>query len=552
MIELHGRGVSNGIAIGTLDYFKSPTENVPKYIIDSPEKELERYHNALKQVKLHFDRLCKEASNRMSKSESAIFQMHLMILEDAKFVENVEEIITERKMNAEFGVSYTSKKLAAIFRDIGDEYLQSRYADVLDAANTLIKILLDGNGVKEKKRGEPVIIAADELMPSETISLKKEDLLGFATNSGSQSSHTAILARTMGLPYVTQIKEPLSQYNGKTAIIDGQLGKLFVDPDDTTLALYHAKKERYNKQQELLKKQIGLPSVTRNGQKVVLSANIGSLDDISSARNNDTEGIGMFRSEYLFMHRSKCPSEEEQLEAYKRVIRSFRNSEVVIRTADLGVDRGISYLDIPEEKNPAIGFKGIRVSLANHDFFRTQLRALYRASVYGRLRILFPMVNSMNELDYVKRIINGIKAELRAEGKQYNDNVQIGVLVETPAAALISDEIAEAVDFISIGTNGLTEYTLALDNNNRKLEYFYEPYHKGIMRLINYAANNAHKKDKRVMLCGELASDTTMTSTFLAMKIDELVMAPSKILKVRAKVRDTDTTYTKDILAKYI
>ncbi len=550
MLELYGRGVSNGIAIGTVEYYTNASDNVLKYKVDDPKAELERYRNGLQLAKIHLQKLYDEACNRVSKSESVIFQTHIMILEDSKFVETVEEIIGVNKLNAEYAVTYTAKKLAEVFRELDDDYLQSRYSDILDAGNTLVKILQNKKTRKTPDEDNPVIIAARELMPSETMSFKKNTVLGFITNIGSQNSHTSILARTMGLPSVTRIEAALADFDGKTAIIDGQLGKIFIDPDQTTIALYHAKKERYNKLRATLKRQIGLPSVTKNGQKIILSANIGMLDDIESAVSNDADAVGLFRSEYLFLHRSYCPNESEQLEAYKTVIKAFPKSSVTIRTVDLGADKGIDYLDIPVEKNPAMGFRGIRICLANHQFFKTQLRALYRASVFGRLKILLTMINNVEEIEYVKRTIKEVKRELRAEGLQYNDNVKLGVMIETPAAAIISDDICKMVDFVSIGTNDLTQFTLAIDRGNNKLEYSYEPYHKAILRLIKTVSENAHKCGIPVSICGELAADVKLTPFFLALKIDELSMIPSKILKVRARVRETDTNIIPEQLKK--
>ncbi len=541
MLELYGQGVSTGIAIGTIRHYVNVSENVKKYKVEDVRTELERYRQGMKMAKIQLQKLYDEACSQVSKSESVIFQTHIMILEDSKFVENTEEIIKVRKLNAEYAVSYTAKMLAEIFKGLDDEYLKSRYTDILDAGNTLIKILQNKEQKKDAESKQPMIIAAKELMPSETVSLKKNTLIGFVTNIGSPNSHTAILARTMGLPAVTQIDKDLSEFDGCTAIVDGQLGKVYINPDKNTMALYHAKKERYNKQRDNLKRQIGLPSVSKNGQKIILSANIGMLEDIENVEANDADGVGLFRSEYLFLNRNSVPSEEEQFEAYKRVITEFKKSGVVIRTADLSADKGIDYIDMPNEKNPSMGFRGIRVCLANSDMFKTQLRALYRASVYGKLKILLTMINNTEEVNYVKRIIKSVKRELRAEGKQYNDNVQLGIMIETPAAAIISDELCSMVDFVSIGTNDLTQFTLAIDRANQKLEYSYEPYHKAILRLIKLVVKNAHQCGIPVSVCGELASDTKLTPFFLALKTDELSMAPSKILQVRAKVRETNT-----------
>lgn len=550
MEEFYGCGVSNGIAIGTLEYRNSSTDDVPEYEVQDTDEELMRYRNAKKLAINKLEKLYKAACESVSKNESLIFQTHIMILQDAKFVESVENTILKKKKNAEFAVYSTALKLMNIFKELDDDYMQERYCDIKDAAHTLLEILMNKDKDNNQNNNEPVIIASEELLPSDTISFKKEKLLGFVTNRGSRNSHSAILARTMGVPSVVQIEEPLSRYNGMTTIIDGHLGKIIINPDKSTIALYHAKKERYNRQQQYLKQQIGLEPVTKNGQRIKLSANIGFLEDIESAKANDADGIGMFRSEFLFLHRDSYPSEDEQFEAYKTAVKSFKNKRIVVRTADLGADKGIDYLNIPDEINPAMGMRGIRICLVNNEFFKIQLRALYRASAYGKLAILLPMVDSVEEIEYVQRTIEEVKAELKARGQAFDPNVELGVTIETPAAAIISDDICKIVDFISIGTNDLTQYTLAIDRSNQKLEYFYRPYHRSILKLMKFVADNAHKNGVPVSICGELASDVTMTKTFLAMGIDELSMVPSKILRVKAVVRESDTTDCSDILSK--
>lgn len=550
MVEFYGCSVSNGIAIGKLSYFNNRKNKIPEYEISDTQYELERYRQSTKKAKEKLENLYKSASERVSKNESVIFQTHIMILEDSKFVEMVTNGIVKKKKNAEAAVNTAAVTLSNIFKELDDDYLKERCYDIIDAANTLLDILMKKDTSSDGNTGEPVIIAANDLLPSETMSFQKDHLLGFITNKGSQNSHSAILARTMGVPSVVQIEEPLAKYNGMTTIIDGQLGKIIIDPDKSTMSLYRAKKERYNKQQTLLKRQVGLESVTKNGQKIILSANIGMLEDIENAKANDAEGIGLFRSEFLFLHRNQCPTEDEQFEVYKTVLKSVKNHKTIIRTVDIGADKEINYLDIPEEKNPAMGFRGIRICLSNIEFFKKQLRALYRASIYGKLRILLPMINSIEEIEFVKRTINKVKFELKAKGQQYADDVELGVTIETPASAIITDEICKIVDFISIGTNDLTQYVLAIDRENQKLEYFYQPYHPAMIRLIKYIADKAHKNGKWVSICGELASDITMTKTFLALKIDELSMIPSRILKIRAKVRECDTTDCTDILSK--
>ncbi|HCA55239.1 MAG TPA: phosphoenolpyruvate--protein phosphotransferase [Ruminococcaceae bacterium] len=539
MLELYGKGVSDGIAIGKLAFYSNSSDNVPKYSVTDTTAELKRYKNAVKAAKRHLMALYEEACKHLSKSESVIFQTHIMILEDSKFVETVESLILTKHLNAEFAVKDTAMKIAEIFRSMDDEYLQQRYTDIIDAANTVQEILRP----KQKPLSgdaEPVIVAASELLPSETISLKQRNLLGFVTTKGSRNSHTAILARTLGLPLVTQIKGSLSRYDGMEAIIDGQSGRVVISPDHNTVAHYRAKQKHYEQQQQYLRDQIGLPSVTKDGQAITLSSSIDTLDGVEAAKNSDAVGVGLFKTDYLFAKRAKPPTEQEQVAVYETLLRTFENQRIVIQLANLGSEKSIPYLDIPEEKNPAIGYKGIRVLLDNKELFMTQLRALFRASVNGNLAILLPMVNNIEEIDYVKRTIEEVKLALRAKRQKYSPNIALGTMIETPAAALIADEICRISDFVMIGTNALTQYTLAMDRENQKLEYFYEPYHKGVLRLIRYVCRMAHTYHKPVAVGGELASDTHMTKSFLAFEADELVVVPSKLLDVKAAVRAVD------------
>ncbi len=539
MLELYGKGVSNGIAVGRLLFNSNSSDNVPKYSVSDTEAELKRYKFAVREAKTHLIDLYDEACKHLSKSESVIFQTHMMILDDSKFVENVEGLILNQHLNAEFAVHNTALQIAEIFRSMDDEYLQQRYADIMDAANSVLEILHPQKS-SMLSDDEPVIIAASELLPSETISLGQKNLLGFITTKGSRNSHTAILARTLGLPLVTQVKGSLSRYDGMEAIIDGQSGRVFINPDHNTVAHYQAKQKHYEKMQNHLKEQIGFPAVTKDGKRICLSAAVSSIEGLQNAKNSDAERIGLFRTDYLFSKRSKPPKEEEQLAAYQTVLKTFENKQTVIQLANLGSEKSIAYLDIPEEKNPAIGYKGIRVLLDNKDLFMTQLRALFRASVYGKLSILLPMVNSIEEIDYVKRTLEEVKLELRAKGQDYSRDIKIGTMIETPAAAIISDEICKISDFVVVGTNTLTQYTLAMDRENQKLEYFYEPYHKSILRLIRFICINAHAVNKKVAICGELASETHITKKLLSYDVDELIVVPSKVLNVKAAIRSID------------
>ncbi len=546
MKELIGKGVSGGIAIGKLYFHKNTFLDIPDYEIDDIEAEMSRYRKGMKLAKVQLNKIYNNALERLTKKESVIFQTHIMILEDSKFVELIETAIN-KKNNAEYAVFHASLKLANMFKELDDEYFRARANDIVDAAHILLQILQNKNAVTLNE-DEPFIVAASDLLPSDTISFKKGCLLGFITNDGSQNSHTSILARTMGVPSIIQIHEPLAGFNGKTAIIDGQLGKVIIDPDKNMMALYKAKRERYIKHQHLLKRQYGLPSETKNKQYIRLSADIGRIEDIEKAKSNDAEGVGIYRSEILFMNRKKCPDESEQFETYKSIIKAFSSRDVVINTANGGSGKGMDYLDIPHEKNPALGYKGIRISLENQDFFRTQLRALYRASVYGKLSILLPMICSLEEIEYVKREIKKIKSELTLKGQKYSDHVKLGAMIETPAAALISDEICKIVDFITISTDNLIQYSLAMDRENQKLIDFYRPYHPAIKKLVKMTIDNAHKNGKWVAICGELVADTAVTKVLLALKADELVLRPSNILKIKAAVREADTSEPNKIL----
>ena len=547
MLELCGKSVSKGIAIGKI-YFHSNINNVPKYEVENPEKELERYKKALVLAKENLMALYKSALEQLGENESAIFKTHIMILQDSKFVENVKHCISVRRLNAEFAVHSTALKLADIFKQLDDEYLQQRYFDIIDAANTLIEILRPKP--KPVIKDEPVIIAAPELLPSETVRFKKENLLGLVTNNGSKNSHAAILARTMELPAVTHISENLAGFDGMNAIIDGQNGKIFIEPDNNTLALYTARKNRQTREHLNLKRQLGLPSQTKNGQFVKLSANLSDINAISDAQINDADGIGLFKTDFLFTNRKSPPSETEQFEIYKSVIKNFSHSSVTFCMANLSCGKGIEYLDLPDETNFHMGYKGIRVLLSNPDIMKTQLSALFHASAYGNIRILFPTVNSIDEIDYVKRTIKEIKSKLRLKNIPFSNSIKTGIIIETPAAALIADDIAKVIDFAAIDTHSLTQHTLAIDHENRKLEYFYEPYHKSVLRLIKFICSSFHNNNKPVSIFGELACDPYVTPLFLALHADELAIVPSKLLAVKVAVRDTDTSDCSKILSK--
>lgn len=539
MTELIGKTVSEGIAIGKICLLKDPALDVPEYEVEDTEKELLRYRASRDLAKEKLQKIHDSALKRVTKKESVIFQTHMMILEDSKFVDLVEAQISEGK-NAEYAVFCAGEKLAKLFKGLDDEYFKARYTDIIDASNVLLEILLKRDRRKDVlSNGEPVIIAADDIMPSDAISINKDSILGFATNNGSVNSHASIIARTMSLPSLIQLHDLPDDCDGKTAIIDGQGGRFIIDPDINTLALYSAKRERYNKQQQRLMRQLGLRSETKNGVYIRLTADIGRLDLLDSARNNDAEGIGLYRSEFLFTNRDKCPDESEQYETYKTIIKAFEGKPVVINTANVCSGRGVKYLDIPTEKNPSMGFRGIRISLENREFLRTQLAALLRAGAGTGLSILLPMITSVEEIDYVRREIESVKNRLQLSGEQYCDDLRLGVMIETPAAAIMTDVISANVDFLTIDTDMLVQYTLAMDKDNPKLEDFYRPHHPAIRRLLTYSIKAARRNKVHVSVCGGLAGDTAMTKFFIDLGVSELILPPSKILSIKALVRET-------------
>ena len=547
MFEYKGVSVSAGIAVGKLYFYHNLPKEIPEYMVEDPQKEWQRYQDCLQIAKKQLQQVYDNACKRISKKESVIFQTHIMILEDSKFVELVQAHISEGK-NAEYAVYHASQKLANLFLALDDEYFKARYTDMLDAGHILLDVLINRSGKKLPGQREPVIIAASDLMPSDTMSFTKGSVLGFVTNEGSANSHSSIIARTMGLPSVVQVQEVLADFDGHMAILDGLLGRLILDPDETTIAQYQARKERYEKQQERLRRQIGLPSETKEGRYVRLSADIGRIDEIDKVRSNDAQGIGMFHCDALFMNRDKEPSEEEQFEVYRTIVRSFPGEEVRICLANGSSEKKMNYLDIPREKNPALGFRGVRIALENPAFFRRQLRALCRASGFGKLSIALPMVSSIEEVEYAKRELSSALEELRRQGEKTAEHVPLGVVIETPSAALISQEICQEVDFIVINTSNLIQFTLCMDKDNPKLMDFYRPYHLAVKRLLKMVILNAHKAGKKVAVGGQLAWDASMTPFLLALRTDELILIPSHLLRVKAAVREMSAQDLKNLL----
>ncbi|MBR5302522.1 MAG: phosphoenolpyruvate--protein phosphotransferase [Clostridia bacterium] len=542
MITIQGKGVSAGIGMGPLYFYRRVTADVKLYNVEDTEAEWQRFKDAQAVAIEQLGELAEKAREEAGDDAAFLFETHQMMAEDMDYEESIEGIIKEEGLNAEIAVSRTSEQFAEMFESMDDSYMQARAADVKDVSGRIIAILcgvVQGGIASEV----PVLLAADDLAPSETIQLDKSKILGFITAHGSGSSHTAILARTMGIPAIVGMGDSLKmEYEGRNVIVDGGTGAVVIDPDDETRERMMKKHEEQLEFQKMLETLKGQENVTKDGQKIRVYCNIGSVEDVHSVLANDGNGIGLFRSEFLYLDSKTYPTEEEQFEAYKAVLSQMDGREVVIRTCDIGADKQIDYFELPKEENPAMGMRALRISLSRPDFFRTQLRALYRASAYGKLAIMFPMVTSVWEVRETKKLIESVKAELRAQGVPYSEHVEIGVMIETPAAAMMSDRLAREVDFFSCGTNDLTQYTLACDRQNNDLGRFYDPHHPAVLRLIKMVVDNAHKNGIWVGICGELGADLEMTETFLAIGVDELSVSPRAVLPLRNVIRNTDMT----------
>lgn len=540
MITIQGKSVFGGVSIGKLMFYKRNEKVIKREHISDADAEWKRFEAAKGQAVDQLKELYEKALEDVGEANAMIFEIHQMMLEDLDYLESIENIIRSQEVNAEYAVATTADNFAQMFASMDDAYMQGRAADVKDVSERVLDILCGVSaGVKEMT--EPCIIAADDLAPSETVQLDKSKVLGFATMYGSSNSHTAILARTMNIPAVIGLGETLSsQYDGKMAVIDGFTGILYVDPDEETLARMQEKRAKDLEQKELLNQLKGKENVTRSGQKINVYANIGNVSDLGAVLRNDAGGIGLFRSEFLYLENSTFPTEEQQFAVYKQVAESMAGKKVIIRTLDIGADKQVDYFNLDKEENPALGYRAIRICLTRPEIFKTQLRALYRAAVYGNLSIMFPMIISVSEVKKIKEIIAEVQAELKAEGIPYKEDVELGVMIETPAAVMVSRELAKEVDFFSVGTNDLTQYTLAIDRQNQKLDTFYDPHHPAVLAMIKMAADNAHAEGKWIGICGELGADLELTETFLKMGIDELSVSPSMILPVRKKVRETE------------
>lgn len=540
MITLKGKSVFGGVAIGKISFYKRKEQQIKRWHVEDTDAEVKRFEAAKEKAVAELQTLYEKAMVDVGEANAAIFEIHQMMLEDLDYIESIINIITTQEVNAEYAVGTTADNFAAMFAAMDDAYMQGRAADVKDVSERLLQVL-SGEEKEEFSADEPVILASDDLVPSETVQLDKSKILGFATMYGSSNSHTAILARTMNIPAVIGFGDSLTaECDNKMAVLDGFDGTLYVDPDEETLSLMRAKQEEDRQKKELLELLKGKENVTKSGQKINIYANIGNSADVGMVLKNDAGGIGLFRSEFIYLDSETFPTEEQQFAIYKTVAENMAGKKVIIRTLDIGADKQVDYFGLEKEENPALGYRAIRICLTQPEIFKTQLRALYRASAFGQIAIMFPMITSVWEVQMIKEIIEVVKEELRAEGVAFRADVEIGVMIETPAAVMISRELAKEVDFFSVGTNDLTQYTLAIDRQNQNLDIFYDPHHPAVLAMIKMAADNAHAEGKWIGVCGELGADLEMTEEFLKMGIDELSVSPAMVLPVRKKVRETE------------
>lgn len=533
---LEGKSVFGGIGIGRLSIYNKKENQVKREKITDVEAEITRFTDAKETAKEQLKGFYEKAVKEVGEVNAAIFEVHQMMLDDLDYVESITNMIRTQEVNAEFAVASTGDNFSKMFAAMDDDYMKERAADVKDISNRVISILQ--NAENGSVTGEkPVILLADDLAPSETVQLDKSKVLSFVTRHGSTNSHTAILARTMNIPALIGI-DFSEDVNGKMGIVDGYTGKLYIEPDGETMKKYEAKKAEDENKKRLLLELKGKENVTLDGKKINLYANIGGVADVANALSNDAGGIGLFRSEFLYLESEDYPTEEAQFAAYKTVAENMAGKKVIIRTLDIGADKQVDYFHMEKEENPAMGYRAIRICLDRPEIFKTQLRAIYRASYYGTISIMFPMIISVKEVKRIKEIVAEVKAELTTEGIPFKD-CELGIMIETPAAVMISDLLAEEVDFFSIGTNDLTQYTLAIDRQNPKLDSFYDSHHEAILRMLQMVVDNGHKHGCWVGICGELGADTTLTSTFLKMGFDELSVSPAMILRVREEIRNT-------------
>lgn len=536
---LKGKSVYKGVAFGKISVLKKDDYVVKRVKIEDTQAELQRVEEAVEASKQQLQKLYEKALKEVGEASAAIFEVHQMMLEDEDYKESIENIISTQQVNAEYAVASTGDNFSQMFASMDDDYMRARAADIKDISNRLVKNL-SGQSADVMDLDEPVIVVADNLSPSETVQMDKEKILAFVTVHGSANSHTAILARMMNIPALIGVDMDLEAlHTGTEAAVDGFHGEFFVDPSEEVKERIQRKIEEEKEKQELLQQLRGKENVTKGGRHINLYANIGSVADMGYVLENDAGGIGLFRSEFLYIGRNELPDEEEQFQAYKQAVQNMAGKKVIIRTLDIGADKQADYLNIEKEENPALGYRAIRICLAQPEIFKTQLRALFRASAYGNLSIMYPMITSTEEVAQIQAIVQEVKEELKTDGIPYND-VEEGIMIETPAAVMISDELAKMVDFFSIGTNDLTQYTLAIDRQNEKLDRFYNPHHKAILKMIQMVVDSAHQEGKWAGICGELGADPELTETFVRMGVDELSVAPSMILKLRKIIREME------------
>ena len=539
MEQYQGKSVFGGVAIGRIHVFSKGQQQVKRIKVQDTEAEKKRYREAVQTAITELQGLYDKALKEVGEANAAIFEMHQMMLEDEDFTESVENIIDSQSVNAEYAVASTGDNFAQMFASMDDEYMRGRAADVKDISERLVSVL-NGASRQQMDADEPVIVMAVDLAPSETVQMDKDKVLSFVTTQGSVNSHTAILARTMSIPALIGVDMPLdAELEGKFAIVDGDNGTVYIDPSEDVLAQMQEKKEQAEEKKQLLQQLKGKETITKDGKKIKLYANIGNSKELAMVLQNDAEGIGLFRSEFLYLEKEDYPTENEQFMVYKMVAETMAGKQVIIRTLDIGADKQCDYFNMDPEDNPALGYRAIRICLTRPEVFKTQLRALYRASAFGNISIMYPMITSVWEVKQIKKIVEEVKEELRAQNIEFGEVAQ-GIMIETPAAVMISRELAKEVDFFSIGTNDLTQYTLAIDRQNPKLDDFYDAHHPAVLEMIRMVAQNAHAEGIWAGICGELGADLELTEQFLQMGIDELSVSPGRILPIRKIVRESE------------
>lgn len=547
MNVFEGTAVFGGVAFGTVMVYERTEQQVKRTHVEDVKQEQERFHAAKEKAIEQLQALYEKALVEVGEANAQIFEVHQMMLEDLDYVESIENMIETQKLNAEYAVAMTADNFAHVFASMDDAYMKERAADVKDVSERVVTILNGGSQSGQGADGATILVA-DDLAPSETVQLDKDKVKAFVTIHGSTQSHTAILARTMNIPALINTKiKLLEEYNGKQAIVDGFTGTMYLDPDAETVEKMTKKQQADQESKALLLQQKGQESITKDGQKIHLYANIGGVKDVAKVLQNDAEGIGLFRSEFLYLESSTYPTEEEQFHAYREVAEMMHGKKVIIRTLDIGADKQIDYFEMDKEENPALGYRAIRICLDRVDIFKTQLRALYRASMYGNISIMFPMIISVEEVRQIKKIIKEVQEELKSEGIAYKE-CEIGIMIETPAAVMISDLLAKEVEFFSVGTNDLTQYTLAIDRQNPKLDPIYNAHHPAVLRMLKMIAENAHKEGIWCGICGELGADLELTETFLKIGMDELSVSPPMLLALRKKVRETTVSEVKSLV----